>query len=350
MHRTLGSAAFLLAITPLAVAQTTVVVPCAADGTLYESPTGSLANGSGTGMFVGLNATGLIRRAVLRFNVAAHVPAGAEIVSAQLNLTSSQTTVVGPTPITGHRLQAVWGEGGSVASGNGGGGAAAQTNDATWLHTFFPGATWTTPGGDFAATATLTASMPAFGSFSSDLSAATTADVQSWLDAPAANFGWVLRADEIQPQSAHRLNSRENTLGKPTLTVAYLLPGQNGVWGVGCPVGAGNMGVAWSGAPTGGNTIQVVKTGGTPNTFGGDFYALSLDLPGTPFLPGCSAYLPLNELVVGAVFPTNGAGDGTSSFPVPSGFPGYLIATQAAVLANNSVGFVVSNAAMVVLQ
>jgi hypothetical protein len=348
MHRILGTTV-LLALTPLALAQTTVQVPCEADGTLYEGD-GSLANGSGAGIFVGLNATGRIRRAVLRFDVAAHVPAGAVIVSAQVNLTTSQSTVIGPTPITGHRLQTAWGEGGSVAPGNGGGGTTSQTNDATWVHTFYPGATWTTPGGDFAATATLTASMPAFGAFSSDLSAATTADVQSWLDAPATNFGWVLIGDEVQPQTAHRINSRENTSSKPSLTVVYLTPGQNGTWGLGCPVGAGNVGVAWSGAPTGGNTIQVVKTGAPANTFGGDFYALSLDLPGTPFLPGCSAYLPLNEIVVGAVFPTDGAGAGTSSFFVPSGFPGYLIATQAAVLDGNSLGFVVSNAAVVVLQ
>ncbi len=354
MHSILSSRCGLafaaITLTVSLSAQTTVNVSCAADNTLYQTLTGDASNGAGVGLFVGLNAFGSVRRAVLRFNVAATVPAGAKILSAQLTLNCVQSTVALPLPITGHRLTQSWGEGTSVASGGGGGGGLATTGDATWLHRFWPGSLWTNLGGDFAATPSFTASMVPIGSFTSIRSEAAAADVQSWLDTPATNFGWLLKTDELLASTAHRIDSRESAGQKPLLAVTYMLPGQNGTWGIGCPVGAGFFTTTWVGAPIGGATVQIAKTAATPLSIGADFFTLALDPLGTPLLPGCTLYLPFAQVIPGAAFLTNAVGAGSSPFVIPTGFPGYLINCQAAVIENNPLGFVISNAALTVLQ
>ncbi|MFY9340945.1 MAG: DNRLRE domain-containing protein [Planctomycetota bacterium] len=345
-------AAFLLlaALATDAIAQTTVVVPCAADNTLYQDVTGSLSNGSGIGLFVGLTGTGGIRRAVLRFNVGAALPPNAVVISATLSMNVAQSTVFLPMNVTAHRVLASWGEGTSIASGNGGGGGPAAANDATWLHRFYPGTPWATVGGDFAAVPSFVLSMPGFGPFSSTPSAAMAADVQSWLSNPALNFGWLLKTDELLASTAHRIDSRESPGPKPTLSVTYLVPGQNGAYGTGCPIGAGNFGAAWVGAPTGGNTVQINKTNAQPGSVGADYFALAVDPLGLPLQPGCTVYLPLLQIIPGGIFLTNPGGNGSNSFVIPNGFPGYLIACQSAVLDLSPLGFSVSNAALTVLQ
>ncbi len=349
MHPTLSHLLPCLAALALPLAaQTTVNVPCAADNTLYDSATGALSNGAGIGMFVGLTGTGGIRRAVVRFNVAATVPANAKVLSATISLNVAQSTVALPMTITGHRLLTAWGEGTSVAPGNGGG--ASTANDATWIHGFWPALNWTTPGGDFNSTPSMLLSMPPFGPFSSLPSADATADVQNWLNNPATNFGWLLKSDELLASTAHRLDTKESTGLKPTLVVTYLLPGQSGTYGTGCPVGTGTFQTAWVGTPTGGNTMAITKTNAPPLSIGADFFALTLDPLGTPLLPGCTLYLPLALIIPGGAFLTDPAGSGGSSFVVPTGFPGYLIHTQTAVLEANPLGFSIGNAASICLQ
>ena len=130
-----------------------------------------------------------------------------------------------------------------------------------------------------------------------------------------------------------------------------MVPGTSGSWGIGCPVGAGYFTNAYGAAPIGGNTIAINKTGATPLSIGADFFTLALDPVGTPLLPGCTVYLPLSQpLISGSIFLTDGAGAGSTSLAVPPGYPGYLIACQAAVLENNPIGLVVSNAALACLQ
>lgn len=351
------SSFFLLALaaSPALRGQTTVTVPCAADNTLYESIFGDASNGAGPSLFTGLNAFGSIRRAVLRFDVAAAMPAGAEVFAAQLDLyvTRSHPSASQPVAITGHLLQVPFGEGTSIAGGGssgGGGGALATTGDSTWLHRTWPAPLWTTPGGDFAAAASLQAAMPANGAFSSKLSRQTADDVQAWVDAPAGNFGWVLRTNETQSYTARRLASRESASNPPALRVTYLLPGQNGTWGTGCPVGPGNFSSSFVGAPIGGTTVQIAKTNAPAASVGADFFALALEPAGTPLIPGCTVYLPLAEVLLGPVFVTDGAGAGSSSLALPPGFAGQRLACQSVVLTNTPLGYIVSNAALTVLQ
>lgn len=332
-------------------AQTTVSVPCAADNTLYESLTGALSNGSGPGLFVGLTGTGAIRRAVLRFDVAATLPANATVIDAVLTLNVAQSSAFLPLPTTGHRLLAAWGEGTSVATGGGGGGGAPSApNDATWVHTYFSSATWTTAGGDFAATPSFGIALPNSGPCASLPAVAAVADVQNWLDNPAQNFGWLLKTDEQLAATAHRIDSRESTGPKPTLVVTYMLPGQTASFGTGCTIGAGQFTNAWVGTPTGGTTVAIAKTNGPASSVGADFFSLTLDPLGLPLGGTCAVWLPLAEVIPGGVFLTDGFGSGATTFTIPAGYPGYLIACQAAVLDTSPLGFAVSNAALAVLQ
>ena len=49
------------------------------------------------------------------------------------------------------------------------------------------------------------------------------ADVQMWLDDPASDFGWLVKADTVQAQTTKRFDTRENpTAGyRPVLTVSF---------------------------------------------------------------------------------------------------------------------------------
>ncbi len=331
-------------------AQTAVTVQCAADNTLYETLTGDASNGAGPSLFVGKTAADSIRRAVLRFDVAAALPAGAKVLDATLRLNVAQSSAALPVPMTGHRVLQSWGEGTSVAPGNGGGGGIATTGDATWLHRFWQATLWTNAGGDYDPTVSFTGSMPNFGAFTTESSRRAALDVQSWLDNPGSNHGWLLRTDELLASTAHRLNSREAPSLRPELVVSYLLPGQTGTWGVGCPVPPLTFDAAWTGVPAGGNTVQNVKLYAPASSAGADFFALGLDPLGVPLLPQCSVFLPLSELLIGGAFLTDASGGAVTSLLIPAGFPGYLIASQSAVLGGSPLGFVASNAALLVTQ
>lgn len=327
-------------------AQTTVVVPCAADNTLYYHAQGELSNGGGQGLFVGINGLGLTLRTVLRFDVAAAVPAGASIVAAKLTVRSQKSQYLSPLEVTAHRVLQAWGEGASVAPSGGGYGGQAQANDATWLHTFYPTMFWTTPGGDFAALPSTAFAIPSVGTASSPDGPGTVADVQAWLDQPGQNFGWLLKTDEtVFGPTAHRLASRTASSGRPTLTVTYLLAGETGTWGSGCPTANGTFTFAYVGGMTGGGTIQFAHTDGPPSTIGVNYFALDLHQPGGLLAPSCSLYLPITQnWIPGEIFVLDAAGAATFAWPVPSIYPGLYFVTQSAALDGSPFGLALSNA------
>ena len=118
-----------------------------------------------------------------------------------------------------------WGEGTSNSGFSGGGGAPATAGDATWLHTFFNTALWINPGGDFSATVSGSQSVGTLpGDFTLGSTSQMVADVQSWLDDPSNNFGWLLLNNEIVVQTARKFGSRENltVANRPLLTVEYI--------------------------------------------------------------------------------------------------------------------------------
>lgn len=203
-----------------AAGQTVVTLSPLKDNTLY-SENASASNGRGAHLFAGRTNKGDVRRALLVFDVAGALPAGATIQAATLTLRVTKT-IAGPVPVALHRLRIDWGEGASDAGGQEGAGGAATPGDATWSHAVLPGMTWRQPGGDFAEGASATTALAGVGAYDF-ASSRLTADVQDWLDAPQGNFGWILLGGETQNGSAKRLGSRENDQAAPVLTVTYTL-------------------------------------------------------------------------------------------------------------------------------
>jgi hypothetical protein len=230
----------LVGLAQSAAASSITITP-SKDNTLIQqiSPTGQLSNGLGD-IFVGRTnqdgqgpATISIRRGLIDFNVTGSLPIGATVTGVTLTLRDVMGLNGSPS-VELHRALQDWGEGSSFQ--NGGMGAAAQNGDATWLYTFYNAVTpalsptWATPGGSFSPTVSastvVTDSLGAGQSFSWS-SPQMVADVQSWYNNPATNFGWVILGDESQGQTAKRFNSRESTVSPnipPMLTINFTVP------------------------------------------------------------------------------------------------------------------------------
>ncbi len=268
----------VLGSAPAALAEVATLAP-ARDNTLYQSATGSLSNGAGQHFFVGRTdaiSAGAIRRAVIAFDVAASIPAGAVATRVDLTLNMSRTIAL-LQPVSLHRLLAGWGEGTSDAAFEEGGGAAATTGDATWIHRFFnTSSLWAGAGaaGDFVTTPSTTVQVGAIGAYTFLSTAGMVADVQGWVDNPASNFGWILIGNEASISTTKRFDSRENPLAsvRPMLTIEFST-GQAGAGSVpdgdrvpGTPLTAehaagGNVRLSWGGSCVAGDSDFEVYAG-----------------------------------------------------------------------------------------
>jgi hypothetical protein len=195
------------------------------DNTLYQyvPADGDLSNARGFHFFAGETGMGELRRGVLAFDIAGNIPAGSTILGVTLSLNMSRTGVDTARTIELHTLLADWGEGTSQATGEEGTGAPATPNDATWRHRFFDTIFWTTEGGDFSATVSASQSVGPVGVYTWS-SSQMRADVQSWLDDPASNFGWLVLGDESEILTAKRFDTRESA-SPPVLTIQFRPPG-----------------------------------------------------------------------------------------------------------------------------
>jgi hypothetical protein len=222
----------VLAATPAFGA--TVDLSAAKDNTLYEvTPDGTTpSNALGELMFAGASGVGDIRRAIIAFDLTS-IPSGSTIQAVTLTLYNSSPRT-NSVPVSLHRVLADWGEGSSDATGSEGRGVPATPGDATWLHRFFPDATWKNAGGDYAPGQSAAQPVPAAGYFAWT-GPGLVADVQAWVDDPPGNFGWVLIGDESTPGSMKWFATRENGAPQqhPVLTVEYTpaLPTQQKTWG-----------------------------------------------------------------------------------------------------------------------
>jgi len=218
---------FLALLAAVPAAAETVTIEASGDATLIEDTSGALANGSGPYFFVGRTASRdrAVRRAVLRFDVAAAVPARAiiESVSLTVYLWPSHPE---PRAIELHRVQQDWGEGPSFSSG--GGGAPAQAGDVTWIHASYDTDPWVRPGAQFVARSSAVIVMADYGPYTFPSTNHLVQDVRLWVSNPGRNFGWVMIGDEIEPQSVKSFASREHPdLNlRPTLTVTFREPGR----------------------------------------------------------------------------------------------------------------------------
>ncbi|MEL7474381.1 MAG: DNRLRE domain-containing protein [Planctomycetota bacterium] len=222
-----------VALSALALASSTLasglgadaVLEPSQDGTLFENDFGDLANGAGQHIFTGQTVQSdqslRLRRAVLQFDIATAVPAGATITSATLQLRMNRT-IAGNTDTTLHRVTTPWGEGTTDAFGQEGGGGVSTTDSSTWIHSFWPATAWTSPGGDFDAISSADAIVGGNG-FYVWSSAELAADVQLFLDDPAMNNGWILIGNETSAPTAKRFDSREATTAanRPQLILTF---------------------------------------------------------------------------------------------------------------------------------
>jgi hypothetical protein len=219
-----------LVLTAVARADTVTLVSNR-DTTIFQSNP-SASDGAGQAMYVGNTNMRSARRGLVGFDIAGNIPAGSTITGVQLSLVQ----VLAPpgattTPIELHPLLADWGEGsagrGSGASHGGQGfSGPADGTAATWTHRFFNTTPWNNAGGDFAATASAStmvgrANMAYI--WDSNSNPGMVEDVQSWLDNPSSNFGWLLLGDESKAATARVFSTREaQTQGAaPSLVVTF---------------------------------------------------------------------------------------------------------------------------------
>lgn len=218
---------FLLSVAaaPCGSAQVTITLNPDRDNTLYQTANGSTSNGAGTAMFAGRNSqtTDSIRRALLHFDLAAAVPAGATIQSVSLRLYNSASNV-GDQSVALHRLLESWGEGASAATGGQGNGAPAAPGDATWLHRYYADTPWSAAGGVFAAAPSAATVVGGVGPWTWSSTPALVADAQHFLDQPGSNFGWALVGNESAASTAKRFATREEPDAglRPALVVTYI--------------------------------------------------------------------------------------------------------------------------------
>lgn len=195
------------------------------DTTLFQDRPAH-SSGGFPNFFSSVTQTASPRRTLLKFDIPTTFPVGSTITGVALTLTMDQTRP-GNITHTLHRVTKAWNEGNNplVDSGTIGLGAPAQPGDATWTHTSYNTITWTTSGGDYAASPSASAPVgtaPGTVTFSS---AQMTTDTLAWQATPSTNLGWVLIGDESTVHTAKRFVSSEGTAGsRPRLTITYTPP------------------------------------------------------------------------------------------------------------------------------
>lgn len=276
------AAAFVILLPGRPAVAAVVTIAPSRDNTLFED-NGNRSCAVGP-LFGGETAYFGSRRILIGFDVAGHLPRGSTVTSVDFGITVEGT---GPAAQASdvyslHRLQADWGET-SSACVNGVGGLA-EPGDATWSHRHFATDAWSVAGGDFDATPSGSVAMPTLGLATWISEPGMLADVQSWLDTPAGNFGWILIGAEAAPATAREFYSRESAT-PPSLRIVFTSPpatppavpdGQ-----AGSPVllsklsaDGADLGVAWDGTLCSGNLDHHIVFGtgsGLPATIGGPY-------------------------------------------------------------------------------
>jgi hypothetical protein len=202
-----------------------VAIPAIADATLIQDPVGALANGAGPAFFAGRTSQteNGVRRALLAFDVASAIPAGAVVLEASVVLHCSPSNPQ-PTTVSLHRVLAPWTEGPSASSG--GQGVPAVDGDVTWTHASHLEDAWPKPGGHCVPVASAAQSVGDAGSYTWPANQRLVHDVRLWLKQPALNHGWLIRGDEQTPTTVKRFESSESPKAaqRPTLLVVYSMP------------------------------------------------------------------------------------------------------------------------------
>lgn len=152
---------------------------------------------------LGFSGSGAPARALLRFNLS-DLPEGVVVTSAALTVTVTRSGTATPQLYTLHRLLTDWTE------------SAATWNDSGV-------SAWS--GGNFVSPPDATTTLGSSGNFTFGSSTGLVNTVQRWLTNSASNLGWILRnQNEVAPQNARRLASRESGTDGPALIIDFTLP------------------------------------------------------------------------------------------------------------------------------
>ncbi|MDX2176580.1 MAG: DNRLRE domain-containing protein [Candidatus Sumerlaeia bacterium] len=181
-------------------------------------------------LIVGRTNQNFTRRGLVRFDLSA-LPSDAVVTDATLRLVVDRSGMSEAQDFTLHRATRAWGEGSVNPVSDPGQGAPAAAGDATWLSAAHQQQAWTTPGGDYVATASATANGAGPGTETVFSGAGLLADIEAWRADPAANHGWVVRGDEAQRRSAKRFYTSEaasDATDRPTLTLQLAEPAPSG--------------------------------------------------------------------------------------------------------------------------
>src|SRR6266404_1572707 len=203
-----------------------VILQPSADTSLFEAfPNNNL--GANENMVAGANGSLLRGRAVFRFDIAGSIPSNAIIQSVSLTLTVVIVPSDGGQASTFdlRRLLVDWVEG----AGTNNAGTAANPGEATWNARLYPSSLWTVPGGsisnDFSEVVSASLLLPDVGTYTFNSTSNLVSDVQTWLQNPARNFGWILMSEsEDVAFTVRRIGTRESITNAPLLNVDFTLP------------------------------------------------------------------------------------------------------------------------------
>jgi len=205
-------AAAALALTGMQVFGATATINPSQDTTLAEElPDNS--SGACDSIFSGMiddpvGGTGA-RRALIQFDIAGQIPPGSTITSVTLSMAVTRGSNHVDSTFDLHPVTVAWVEGVDGCGARGGGQGEPSTG----------GATWTTMNSSYNATSSgdtlINDTAPVWSS-----TAAMVSDVQSWLDSPATNRGWMVIGDETNTTTTRRFDSREGA-SPPQLVVVF---------------------------------------------------------------------------------------------------------------------------------
>lgn len=203
----------------------TIIIFPSADTTIFEGAATNNLGGS-IEMIAGTTGVKTRGRSLIRFPVFDSLPSNSVISTVALTVTvvAGPAADNAPNPVmTLHRLLRPWGEG----TKSGSFGELGTTNEATWINRFSPSGAWDVAGGkegvDYVAIPSGSITVSNLGSYTFDSTPELYADVNGWLQAPASNFGWLLRAeDESILRSARRFATREAPTNGPALSINFI--------------------------------------------------------------------------------------------------------------------------------
>ncbi|TAK95486.1 MAG: DNRLRE domain-containing protein, partial [Verrucomicrobia bacterium] len=205
---------FAALIPELHASPTTVTLRPVADAELQQAQPDSNIGGNITMVSgeLGIRVGGVLRRAVLRFDLAGQIPAGAIINSVSLQVRVMRVPIGPANSIFDlRRILQPWSESG-----------------VTW-NSRLPATPWQVPGVTGAADSVSAASSTVFvsglGSYTFPSTPALIADVQAWANDPSTNSGWLLISEgEGILKTARHFATHEDAVNGPVLTVIYTQP------------------------------------------------------------------------------------------------------------------------------